>query len=200
MERRRSSVDANAVDEAKGQETEKTRRLSSVPNNLSPEERAQLDQAMTMASIKHHTKTEDTGISKVGRRRSNPGKRGPPPSPGVSRGVVGQGGGGVTKDDGGAVGADESRDYYDGSADSKETHGNEDGGHDQSQEGKEDGEEESEEPQPRRIMEVVKSAGLVFSEKGEHQFVLSKPKIMPIKSREMEKLEAKLAEEMEDNE
>ena len=95
-----------------------------------------------MASIKHHTKTEDTGISKVGRRRSNPGKRGPPPSPGVSRGIVGQGGGGGTKDDGEAVGAEESRDYYDGSADSKETHGNEDGGHDQSQEGKEDGEEE----------------------------------------------------------
>lgn len=44
----------------------------------------------------------------------------------------------------------------------------------------------------------MKSAGLVFSEKGEHQFVLSKPKIMAIKSREMEKLEAKLDEDVED--
>eukprot|EP00518_Triparma_eleuthera_P000067 CAMPEP_0182455184 /NCGR_PEP_ID=MMETSP1319-20130603/1469_1 /TAXON_ID=172717 /ORGANISM="Bolidomonas pacifica, Strain RCC208" /LENGTH=57 /DNA_ID=CAMNT_0024653223 /DNA_START=121 /DNA_END=294 /DNA_ORIENTATION=- len=38
-------------------------------------------------------------------------------------------------------------------------------------------------------MEVVKSAGLVFSEKGEHQFILSKPKILPIKSRELRRME-----------
>ena len=38
-------------------------------------------------------------------------------------------------------------------------------------------------------MEVIKSAGLVFSEKGEHQFILSKPKILPIKSKELLKQE-----------
>ena len=44
------------------------------------------------------------------------------------------------------------------------------------------------------IREVIKSAGLVFSEKGEHQFVLSKPKIMPIKSKVTEKLEEQMKE------
>ena len=42
------------------------------------------------------------------------------------------------------------------------------------------------------IREVVKSAGLVFSEKSEQQFVLSKPKIMPLKSRAVEEAERRM--------
>lgn len=47
------------------------------------------------------------------------------------------------------------------------------------------------------IREVVKSAGLVFSEKSEHQYVLSKPKIMPIKSRATEAAERRMKEAAE---
>jgi hypothetical protein len=49
---------------------------------------------------------------------------------------------------------------------------------------------------PIRVSEYVKSAGLVFSEKGEYQFVLSKPKIMAIKSRGVEEVERKMIEEV----
>ena len=38
-------------------------------------------------------------------------------------------------------------------------------------------------------MEVLPKAGLVYSEKGNLSEVLSKPKILPIKSRTLEKLE-----------
>ncbi|GMH59000.1 hypothetical protein TrRE_jg3277 [Triparma retinervis] len=53
-------------------------------------------------------------------------------------------------------------------------------------------------PPAPKIREVVKSAGLVFSEKGEHQFVLSKPKIMPIKSKVTEQREEQMKEAGED--
>jgi hypothetical protein len=43
-----------------------------------------------------------------------------------------------------------------------------------------------------RIREVIRSNGLVFSEKTEMQFVLSKPKIMALKSRGVENMEKKL--------
>merc|ERR1712159_66282 len=41
----------------------------------------------------------------------------------------------------------------------------------------------------KRPMEVLPKAGLVYSEKGNLSEVLSKPKILPIKSRTLEKLE-----------
>ncbi|GMI08543.1 hypothetical protein TrLO_g15981 [Triparma laevis f. longispina] len=143
---------------------------------------------MTMATIKHHTsEIPDPSLSKIGRRKSSGAGRNkaPPPSPGVSRGVVK---GGI--DDGEVIGADSTRDLNNSIEDSQQV--------DNFIVGEDEFNQSSASIPQRRIMEVVKSAGLVFSEKGEHQFILSKPKIMAIKSREMEKLEAKLDEDVED--
>ena len=51
------------------------------------------------------------------------------------------------------------------------------------------------------IREVIRSSGLVFSEKDSLQFVLSKPKIMPLKSRAVEAIEKKMegVGEVDDN-
>lgn len=73
---------------------------------------------MTMATIKHHTsETPDPSLSKIGRRKSSGAGRNkaPPPSPGVSRGIV-KGG----KDDGEVIGADSTRDLNNSIEDSQQ--------------------------------------------------------------------------------
>jgi len=47
------------------------------------------------------------------------------------------------------------------------------------------------------LHEVVQSSGLVFSERGELHFVLSKPKILPLKGKALRKMEEKMKEEQE---
>jgi len=50
-----------------------------------------------------------------------------------------------------------------------------------------------------QLQEVVQSSGLVFSERGELHFVLSKPKILPLKGKVIQKMEERMKEEEEAN-
>ena len=164
--------DNNEESKSNGSKKEEYKRRQSsshvVGKVLNQEEEQNLDLDMKRAAISHHTSSSDMGNFS---RKSEIKSKKPPPSPGISRGIV----------TGENVSGRKSNDGIDGS--NVETFNN-----------IQLSPSKNGSMAKPKISEVVKSAGLVFSEKGEHQFIMTKPKIMAIKSRDVAKFERQMEE------